>query len=118
MLIIKNPCGGSDLCIELSDEFTVYFGDWHGHYEQSAYEDMIEDLLAIIENRYCSVLFMQGGKPGCCGLLSEKITPQTPFESIVLKMVPDERNIPLFKSQYTAVNVEFREPEDCFKIEC
>ena len=50
--------GDTKLILDLAGEYTVYFGDWHGHYYTNEIHDMrefrqvLEDLL---DNKVCSV---------------------------------------------------------------
>lgn len=50
--------GENKLTLDLAGEYTVYFGDWHGHYDPDQVQDMkefrqvVEDLL---DNNICSV---------------------------------------------------------------
>ena len=50
--------GDTKLILDLAGEYTVYFGDWHGHYYTDEIHDMrefrqvLEDLL---DNKVCSV---------------------------------------------------------------
>ena len=50
--------GDTKLILDLAGEYTIYFGDWHGHYYTDEIHDMkefrqvLEDLL---DNKVCSV---------------------------------------------------------------
>ena len=50
--------GEDKLMLDLSDEYTIFFGDWHGHYYPDAKQDMKEFrqvLEDILDNKMCSV---------------------------------------------------------------
>ena len=50
--------GEDKLMLDLADEYTIFFGDWHGHYYPDAKQDMKEFrqvLEDILDNKMCSV---------------------------------------------------------------
>lgn len=50
--------GDTKLILDLADEYTIYFGDWHGHYYTDEINDMREfrqDLENFLDSKICSV---------------------------------------------------------------
>ena len=50
--------GDTKLILDLADEYTIYFGDWHGHYYTDEINDMREfrqDLENLLDSKICSV---------------------------------------------------------------
>ena len=50
--------GDNKLILDLADKYTVFFGDWHGHYHPDEKEDMKEfrrTLEDLLDNKICSV---------------------------------------------------------------
>ncbi|HAJ98309.1 MAG TPA: hypothetical protein DCO72_11310 [Ruminococcus sp.] len=56
--------GGKELFIDLDDEFSIFFGDWHCHYSPynydynryaDEYQEFLSDLFDILENRQYTV---------------------------------------------------------------
>lgn len=61
---IKNKKGKS-LFMNLEDEITILFGDWHMHYtleDVSDYEEAMEKAYNIINNKECTLVFYCNGK--------------------------------------------------------
>ena len=61
---IKNKKGKS-LFINLEDEITILFGDWHMHYaleDVSDFEEAMEKVYNIINNKECILIFYCNGK--------------------------------------------------------
>ncbi|MDE5564690.1 MAG: hypothetical protein K2I93_06005 [Oscillospiraceae bacterium] len=65
-----------ELWIEISTEFTIFFGDWHAHY--GAYEEyfrmFLDDLMGILQSKRCTVCGYRDGK-WCGSDLSDKGVP-------------------------------------------
>ena len=64
--------GEDKLMLDLADEYTIFFGDWHGHYYPDAKQDMKEFrqvLEDILDNKLCSVGCFQerDGVENWCG---------------------------------------------------
>lgn len=57
LIVIKNPNSKNDINIEISDEFTLFFADWHGHFDpyEEDYHEMIQIILDILSGKLCSV---------------------------------------------------------------
>lgn len=64
--------------INIEDEYTIFFADWHGHYDPNDKESMKSfkaDLEAILDNEKCSVASMRlvdGVENFCCVALEWK----------------------------------------------
>ena len=61
---IKNKKGKS-LFINLEDEITILFGDWHMHYaleDVSDFEEAMEKVYNIINSKECILIFYCNGK--------------------------------------------------------
>lgn len=65
-----------ELWIEISTEFSIFFGDWHAHYFGSVeeYDVFITDLLGILENRKFTICAYKNDE-WCGSRLSESKTP-------------------------------------------
>lgn len=63
---------GEELWIELSTEFSIFFGDWHAHY--SACDAFLDDLTGILESKKCTVCAYRNDR-WCGSCLSESETP-------------------------------------------
>ena len=56
---------GKSLFIDLEDEFTITYGDWHCHYmyeDRDDYEEVMEVLDDILHNRQCTLIIYSNGK--------------------------------------------------------
>lgn len=50
-------CGDTKLTLDLAYEYTIFFGDWHGHYHSDEIQDMREFrqvLQDLLDNKMCS----------------------------------------------------------------
>ena len=50
--------GDNKLMLDLADKYTIFFGDWHGHYDPDDRQDMREfrqTLEDLLDNKICSV---------------------------------------------------------------
>lgn len=67
---------GEELWIEISTEFTIFFGDWHAHYFAYAeeYDVFLNDLLGILENKKFTVCTYRNDQ-WCGSGLSQSETP-------------------------------------------
>lgn len=57
VIIIKNPNSKNDISIEISDEFTLFFADWHGHFDpyEEDYREMVQVIFDILRGKRCAV---------------------------------------------------------------
>ena len=66
---IKNP-NGKSLFIDLEDEITISFGDWHCHYYYEDWpdiEDVLEKVDNILNNKDCYLIIFSNNKYFGCG---------------------------------------------------
>lgn len=57
VIIIKNPNNNNEIGLEMSDEFTLYFANWHGHYDpyEEDYNQMIQMISDILNGKLCTM---------------------------------------------------------------
>lgn len=67
---------GEELWIQIDEEISLFFGDWHTHYVAfpEAYPYFIDDLSGILSSRKCTVCSYQNDFP-CCSMLSDTASP-------------------------------------------
>lgn len=49
---VKNRFSEENLYIVWNEEFTMYFGDYHGHYSEEQWEELLEDIEGILTGRF------------------------------------------------------------------
>ena len=67
---------GDSLWLQIDEEFTIFFGDWHAHYsdDEEEYQLFLDDLLGILENRKFTACAYREGR-WCGSMLSEAEVP-------------------------------------------
>ena len=53
---IKNV-KGNELFIDLQDEITISFYKWHCHFNTDDYDDVVNNVKSIIQNKECIIIF-------------------------------------------------------------
>lgn len=67
---------GQELSVDVEREISLFFGDWHAHYEPAigAYQDFIYDLQDILNNNKCTICAYDN-EGWCLSSLSETDKP-------------------------------------------
>ena len=63
-ITLANPFGGDELEITGTDEFTLYFNDWHAHYflYEQEFQVLVADAEGILDGTKCALVLEIGGK--------------------------------------------------------
>lgn len=54
-IIIMNPYYDCHIYISWDDEFTIYFGNWHAHYYEDGWDELLGDIKGLISGKIVTV---------------------------------------------------------------
>lgn len=59
---ITNPYGKPHILIAFEEEFTMYFSDFHSHYDQNSFEEMADDIEHILQEYWGCITVHSDGR--------------------------------------------------------
>ncbi len=119
VLEIVNPYRAENLFIEFAGEFTLYFSDWHSHYDAYEYDfiEMKNDALAIVSGKYAALCFYLNDECFGCKLFHEEVSYFTDPNDLIREMDFPKEHIKRIRDYGVVINIDYWKPNDCWEFE-